>query len=124
MTQSDTIFNPKDNSLQARIYAYRSVMNAWYNAEASLKVMDDDEWSHTLGEKEEIVKAHETILNSLKTANKEISGKEINQAKELGLLTDSEAKAFIDEKNWEAKQKIRKNRQKSKNISKDRQRQK
>jgi len=81
MTQADTIFNPQDNSLQARIYAYRSVMKAWYNAEASLKVMDDDEWSHTLGEKEEIVKAHETILNSLKTANKEISGKEINQAR-------------------------------------------
>ncbi len=59
-------------------------MKAWYNAEASLKAMDNDEWSHTLGEKREIVKAHDIILNSLNTATQEISLNEIKQAKKLG----------------------------------------
>ncbi|MFK5986773.1 MAG: hypothetical protein QM479_15310 [Pseudomonadota bacterium] len=57
MPESETIYNPKDSSLEARIGAYRSVVGAWYNAEASMKLMDDDEWSYTLGEKQEVVKA-------------------------------------------------------------------
>ena len=113
MTQPDTIFNPKDNSLEARIQAYRSVMKAWYNAEASLKAMDNDEWSHTLGEKEEIVKAHDIILNSLNTCTREISLNEIKQAKELGLINDSEAQEFINNSKQDKIQKIRSNRQKS-----------
>ncbi|MCW8930999.1 MAG: hypothetical protein OQL19_12270 [Gammaproteobacteria bacterium] len=121
MTQADTIFTPKDNSLEERIKAYRSVVGAWYNAEASLKAMDNDEWSHTLGEKEEIVKAHDIILNSLDTASKEISLNEMKQAKELGLLSDSEAQEFINNSRQEEIQKIHRNRQKS-NSSKDRQR--
>ena len=113
MTQPDTIFNPKDNSLEARIQAYRSVMKAWYNAEASLKAMDNDERSHTLGEKEEIVKAHDIILNSLNTCTREISLNEIKQAKELGLINDSEAQEFINNSKQDKIQKIRSNRQKS-----------
>ena len=122
MTQSDTIFTPKNNSLQERIKAYRSVVNAWYNAEASLKVMDDDEWAHTLGEKEEIVKAHNIILNSLNTASKEISLNEMKQARELGLLSDSEAQEFINNSRQDEIQKIRSNRKKS-NLSKSKDRQ-
>lgn len=122
MTQSDTIYNPKDNSLQERIKAYQSVMNAWYNAEASLKLMDDDEWSYTLGEKEEIVKAHDIILNSLNTATHQITKDEMKQAKELGFLSDNEAKEFVQDKHLQEMKKIRKNRNKSKNTSKDRQR--
>lgn len=119
MTQSDTIFTPRNNSLKERIKAYRFVVSAWYNAEASLKVMDEDEWAHTLGEKEEIVKAHDIILNSLKTASKEISLNEMKQARELGLLSNSEAQEFINNSRKEEIKKIRSNRDKSK-MTKDR----
>ena len=48
MDDTEHIFNPKDNSLEARIDAYKGVYEAWLNAEASMSFVDDDEWGESL----------------------------------------------------------------------------
>jgi len=98
MKQSAHIFNPKNDSLEARIEAYRSVQEAWMNIEASFKHWDDPEWQNTLGEYSELEEAHKIVLNSLNEATQSITVEEIDKAKEQGLMTDDEAFTFIQEK--------------------------
>lgn len=68
MTESENIFNPIDGSLEARVEAYKRVHEAWLNAEASLKYLENDEWADTLGDREEVKKALDISINSLNIA--------------------------------------------------------
>ena len=96
MTDTETIYTPLDDSLEERVKAYRSVREAWLNAEASLKYAEDGQgdWNYTLGDREEIEQAHEISARSLSMATEDISQDEIKQAISNGLLEVEEAKEF------------------------------
>lgn len=98
MTETAHIFHPKDDSIEARVEAYRNVHQAWLNAEASLKFMDDDEWGDTLGNREEIEKALQVSIHSLRVASNSFSKEEISEAKNSGLIDESEALDIIQNK--------------------------
>ena len=98
MKQSAHIFDPKDDSLEARIEAYRSVQEAWISIEESLKHWNDPEWQNALGEYSELEEAHKIVLNSLNEATQSIAVEDVDKAKEQGLMTSDEAYEFVKEK--------------------------
>lgn len=98
MTETAHIFHPQNDSIEARVEAYRNVHQAWLNAEASLKFMESDEWCDTLGSREEIEKALNVSSYSLKMAANSFSKKEISEAKNTGLIDDAEALDLIQNK--------------------------
>ncbi len=98
MTDNAHIFTPKDNSLSERVSAYQTVFKSYLNAEASLKFTDDEKWSDTLGEREEIEQAYKISIDSLKMATKQISVNEMRKAKEQGLIDQGELLEFVQNK--------------------------
>lgn len=98
MTESENIFNPIDGSLEARVEAYRRVHEAWLNAEASLKYLENDEWADTLGDREEVKKALDISINSLNIAANSFSKEDISEARERKLLSDDEAIELVHTK--------------------------
>ena len=98
MTDNAHIFTPKDNSLKERVSAYQYVFKSYLNAEASLKFADDEKWSDTLGEREEIEQAYKISTDSLKMATEQISVEEMKQAKEQGFISQDELLEFVQNK--------------------------
>lgn len=68
------------------------------NVRKSLKHANDNEWKRTLGEKQEIEKAHKILQNSMKIATTKISLNEIKQAKNEGLINQAELISFVQNK--------------------------
>lgn len=95
MTDTAHIFTPKDDSLEARAEAYRSVYQAWLNAEASLKFSEDDDWRDTLGEREEIQQALDISIHSLDMAVEAFSNEDIAKLKTEHLLEDAEVVELV-----------------------------
>lgn len=73
MPNSASIFNPKDNSLEERIVAFKSVLYANNNIELSLKYNNDKLWSDRLGTSEEVKLAQKINEQSLKQAFKSLN---------------------------------------------------
>lgn len=92
MPNSASIFNPKDNSLEERIVAFKSVLYANNNIELSLKYNNDKLWSDRLGTSEEVKLAQKINEQSLKQAFKSLNYANLQEAKSLGLLSQEEAK--------------------------------
>ena len=104
MTETAHIFNPKDDSLEARAEAYRQVYQAWLNAESSLKFLEDDEWSDTLGDKEEVERALNISIHSLQIASDSFTKEEIAEARKANLLEDHEVLELIQSKRQQESQ--------------------
>ncbi len=98
MADTENIFTPHDDTLSERIRAYRSVHEAYTNAEASLKFINDEEWADRLGEKEEIEQAYEISVRSLQMATNAIHQDELKQAQTQGFLSDKELQELIQSK--------------------------
>lgn len=113
MIDNPNIFNPKDNSLEEKINAYKNVYKAYLNAEASVSFAEDEEWEYTLGE-EEIEEAYKIMADSLKVATSKISTDEMQQAKEQGLINKHELFEFIQDKR---QQEIKSSRQTKQNST-------
>ncbi len=115
MANTAHIYNPQNHSLEERIRAYRSVREAWLNAEASLKYKDDpsSEWFYTLGEAEEIEQAHKIAANSLQMATEDLSEDELRSAIDQGLMDTAEMREFIQYKRQQKMQAIREDQQDS-----------
>ncbi|MCU7881242.1 MAG: hypothetical protein KZQ66_10110 [Candidatus Thiodiazotropha sp. (ex Lucinoma aequizonata)] len=111
MAYNEHIYTPEDDSLEARISAYKTVREAWLNAEASLKFLNDDEWSDSLGEREEVAQACDISIRSLHMATEAITQDELHKAQEHGLLNSDEVREFIQDKRQQEMQSIRGNRQ-------------
>jgi ATP:corrinoid adenosyltransferase len=111
MTNTEHIYTPQDNSLSERIRAYCTVREAYLNAEASLKFLDDDEWADRLGDRKDVEKAYEISVRSLHMATEAITQDELHQAQEQGLLNSDEVREFIQDKRQQEMQTIRSNRQ-------------
>lgn len=121
MAYSEHIYTPKDNSLESRIGAYHIVRDAYRNAEAGLKYLDDDLWSDRLGGEESTKKAFEVSARSLKMATEAVDQKELQAAMAHGWLDADEAREFMQLKRKVEMQSIREG-QKSSHSQKDSQR--
>ncbi len=100
MTETAHIFHPKDDSLEARIEAYRNVHQAWLNAEASLRYMENegDDWRDIVGEREDVARALDITAHSLYVASDSFTRQEISEAKNRQLISESEALDLIENK--------------------------
>jgi len=107
MAYSEHIYTPENDSLEARISAYKTVREAWLNAEASLKFLNDDEWSDRLGDREEVEQACDISIRSLSMATAAITQDELHKAQEHGLLNSDEVREFIQDKRQQEMQSIR-----------------
>lgn len=85
------LFTPKDESLSERLNALKSVLKANRDIELSIKRMNEKEWSDRLGSPEELKQAQKVTQNSLDLAIKSINSKDLKEAKEKDLLSQSEA---------------------------------
>ncbi len=108
------IFTSKDDSLFECVSTYKSVAKDYSNVEASIKFADDEKWSDTLGEKEEIEQARKIMQDSLKMATDKISLDEIKQAKDQELINQGELIEFVKNKRL---QEMKSSREKSKKSS-------
>lgn len=109
------IFTSKDDSLFECVSTYKSVAKDYSNVEASIKFADDEKWSDTLGEKEEIEQARKIMQDSLKMATDKISLDEIKQAKDQELINQGELIEFVKNKRLQEMKSSREKSQKSSN---------
>ena len=94
MISSAQIFTPADNSLEARIQAYKAMRNELKNIDASLKLTQSKEWRDRLGNEEELQQAHSIIKNSLRVTLNNIRDVDLEQAKQQGLMSQNEIFEF------------------------------
>ena len=94
MTETAHIFTPTNDSLEERIRSYRSVSTAFNQAESSLDLIGDQEWSDVLGEREDVEQAYAITKRSLNMAVQSINADELQQAISAGLMTDREVRVF------------------------------
>lgn len=106
MTEFESIFNPVDDSLEARVDAYRSVHKEWLNAEASLQFIENDEWGDTLGDREEVQKALSISTSSLYYAADSFTEEEVSEASKTHLLESEEAQELLENKRHHELQKL------------------
>lgn len=98
MTSSAHIYTPEDDSLEARIHAYKTMRNELSNIEASQKLSQNKEWQDRLGTEEELQQAHSIIKNSLSATLNNIRDIDLQKAHEQGLMTAKEIVEFSAEK--------------------------
>jgi hypothetical protein len=91
---TDTIFNPKDDTLKERFNSFEYVNACYMRDKANL-----DKTGDFLGESEEIKEAFTLSRNSLKQAHKSISDSELKQAFSEGLIDNAQVKNFKQSKN-------------------------
>lgn len=81
-----SIFNSTDNSLSARIKAWREVYRANEQLQASLK-LDDGVWLDRLGEQEDRLEAKKVITNSYQQATTSLTEEDLQTALETDLIS-------------------------------------
>lgn len=90
MQQTATIYNPKDDSLEMRVQAFKETRQALYNVEACLNHTNTKGYNSVLGTKEELQQAHTISKNSYKQAVKSLSRADLVKAKDNKLISDNE----------------------------------
>lgn len=115
MVDNSHIFTPKDNSLTELVSAYQTVFKSYLNAEASIKFLDDDEWSDSLGERQEVEQAYKISIDSLKMATEKINVNEMKKAKEQGLIDQNDLFEFVQNKRQQEMKSSREKSQESTN---------
>ncbi|HHI30256.1 MAG TPA: hypothetical protein ENL17_00900 [Candidatus Methanoperedenaceae archaeon] len=109
MDDTDHIFNPRDDSLSERMRVYGLVAEAYRNAEASLKYLDDDEISAQLGERREVERAYKICKRSFQLATNAITQDELQEAKTRGLINEDEIRELEQKKRMDDMQALRDN---------------
>jgi len=94
MSNSAHIYTLEDDSLEARIHAYKTMRNELSNIEASQKLSQNKEWQDRLGTEEELQQAHNIIKNSLRATLNNIRDIDLQKAQEQGLMTAKEVGEF------------------------------
>lgn len=90
MSQTESIFNPLDNSLAERVRAYYSVCQAFSHSQSSLKQTDRSGVIGYLGENKEVKSAFKIINQSFSQANREVSQSDLQLANAEGLLSNDQ----------------------------------
>jgi hypothetical protein len=97
MESTAHFYNPKDDSLDERIHAYKEAFLAWQNIEASFRFHDEQEWSDRLGSKEDLLKAKEITENSLDMAASGLSNSEIQIAIDKDIISSQESEYLLSQ---------------------------
>ena len=90
MSRAESIFNPQDDSLSEKVYAYYGVCRDYSRVQASLKQTKQGKNKDYIGDHDEVLAAYEIISQSLTLASSEVSMSELQQAKEEGLLSGNQ----------------------------------
>ena len=98
MSSSAHIYNPQDDSLEAKIQAYKTMRNELHNIEKSQKLSQTKEWQDRLGTEEELKQAHTVIKNSLRRALDNIPDVDLQKAQRQHLMTAKEVSDFLADK--------------------------
>lgn len=90
MSIAETIFNPINDSLEARVEAYYSVCQAFSLSQSSLKQTQKAGEVDYLGDEASVQQAFDLANSSLKQANAQVSKEDLQSAQESGLLTSEQ----------------------------------
>jgi len=85
MSDTESIFNPLDDSLKERVRAYYAVCKAIALSEASR-----DQSEQYIGDAKQVSAAHKVLVRSLKVASQDVTDSDLQNAKQKGFLSDSE----------------------------------
>ncbi len=91
---TETIFNPKDETIKERFDAFEYVNKCYKRDKENL-----NSTTNFLGEKDEIKEAYQISRNSLKQAHHSISEDDLKKAYNNGLLNNEQIKNFKQSKN-------------------------
>lgn len=91
---SASIFNPTDDSVSARIHAWREVYRANEQLKASKKAQSADDLDR-LGEEQDRLFAEQVITNSYQQATSSLSASDLNQALENDLISKQDYHAIM-----------------------------
>jgi len=116
--QNATLFNPIDDSLEAKVKIVREVQRSYQNIKASIELSKRNGFNQSLGTEDELKDAFKITQSSYKQAVKSLSSGELKQAREKQLLTVEEFQKISVEKHKSKVQTIRGD-QKNKSYSKD-----
>ena len=129
MSQAAHTSTAQGNTLEERIQNYRTAQQNYDNIKTSEQLKNNNEWQNRLGTDEELQFANQVAENSLQISAKALSQKDINQAKNLNLLSEQEQKQIQelnspsssekDNKIAENKNRIAAARDQSKSLDKD-----
>lgn len=131
MSSSAHMYNPQDDSLEAKIQAYKTMRNELHNIEKSQKLSQTKEWQDRLGTEEELKQAHTVIKNSLRRALDNILDVDLQKAQRQHLMTIEEVGEFSavkqnfgksseQEKDRIAQTKVNIRKARSRSVSKER----
>jgi RNA:NAD 2'-phosphotransferase (TPT1/KptA family) len=90
MSNVETLFNPRDDSLAEKVKAYYDVCRDYHRVQASLKHTQQGKQSDYIGDHEEVLSASQMISQSLTHASKAVSNADLQQAKDKGFINDSQ----------------------------------
>jgi hypothetical protein len=90
MSNVETLFNPRDDSLAEKVKAYYDVCRDYNRVQASLKHTQQSKQSGYIGDHEEVLSASQIINQSLTHASKAVSNADLQTAKDKGFINDSQ----------------------------------
>ena len=90
MSNSESLFNPQDDSLSEKVNAYYTVCQDFSRVQASLKQTKRSKNTDFIGDHDEVVSAYNIISQSLIQASSEVSKSDLLEAKKQGLLSDNQ----------------------------------
>lgn len=105
-----TIFTPKDDTLHARIDAWRQVRDAYKQLNENMSIKEST-FQESLGSRADIHFAKETINHSYTQASQSISKQELEHALSSKLLSKNEVTELV------TAQRIAQSRERSKQLS-------
>lgn len=97
MESTANFYDPKDDSLEERINAYKHAFKAWQNIEASLRFHDEQAWTDRLGSKDDLRIALEITESSLSKAVSGLSSLEIQLSVDKNLVSNQESKYLLSQ---------------------------
>ena len=91
-----TIYNPTDNSLDAKLDSLREVFKAREQVKAS-KQTNDQQWANVLGSMSEIEMAEQVIDQSFSLAVTDFNKDELREARSRGAVNEKELGEMMSE---------------------------
>ena len=76
----ETLFNPRDDSLAEKVKAYYEVCRDYHRVQASLNHTKQGKNTDFIGDHDEVVTAYDMISNSLSQASMQVSSAELQKA--------------------------------------------
>lgn len=86
----ETLFNPRDDSLAEKVKAYYDVCRDYHRVQASLKHTKQGKHTDYIGDHDEVVTAYDMISNSLSLASTQVSSAELQKAKDQGYISEKQ----------------------------------